>query len=103
MKKKKDFLFRRIEYDLRSPANTTQGNPLNARSPVLRHKQIRQDSISSDLSNLTVDSEGNLENEWATWNKIINNWPVYIKKKTTMDSSNKYPSNKSIKERLNCF
>jgi hypothetical protein len=73
--------FRRIEYDLRSPANTTQGNPLHARSPELRHKQLRQDSISSDLSNLTIDSEGNLENEWAIWNKIINNWPVYIKKK----------------------
>ncbi len=52
------FIYRRIEYDLKSPANATQGILVNTRSPELHHKQIRQDSISSDLSNLTVDQDG---------------------------------------------
>ncbi|CAF0835245.1 unnamed protein product [Adineta steineri] len=72
---------RRIEYDLKSPANAPQNNIVNTRSPELHHKQIRQDSISSDASNLTVDNDGNLENEWNTWNRIINNWTIYMKKK----------------------
>jgi len=61
--------------------NGTSNPLINARSPELRHKQIRQDSISSDLSNLTTDSEGNLENDWALWNNIINNWNVFMRKK----------------------
>jgi hypothetical protein len=52
------FFNRRIEYDLRSPANATQSPLINTRSPELRHKQIREDSISSDLSILTTDSDG---------------------------------------------
>ena len=24
---------------------------------------------------------GNLENEWVVWNKIVNNWSAYMKKK----------------------
>ncbi|CAF4413998.1 unnamed protein product, partial [Rotaria magnacalcarata] len=51
-------------------------------SPELHHKQLRQDSVSSDLSNLTTDSDGNLENEWVLWNKIINNWSAYSRKKS---------------------
>ncbi|UJR14631.1 hypothetical protein I4U23_001625 [Adineta vaga] len=73
---------RRIEYDVKSPVNSTPTNNLvHTKSPELRQKQFRQDSISSDASNLTVDNDGNLENEWGTWNKIINNWTTYIKKK----------------------
>ncbi len=71
------FKYRRIEYDLKSPAHANQ---VNSRSPELHHKQLRQDSVSSDLSVLTNDTD-NLESEWATWNKIINNWPAYMKKK----------------------
>jgi hypothetical protein len=52
------FLNRRIEYDLRSPGNTTQSPLISTRSPELRHRQIRKDSISSDLSILTTDSDG---------------------------------------------
>ena len=73
------------------------------RSMVLHHQQQgREDSISSDQSNLTVDSEGisrlissssskkmndyfiegNLENEWVVWNKLVNQWPMYMKKKS---------------------
>ncbi len=52
------FFNRRIEYDLRSPANATQSPLINTRSPELRHRQIRKDSISSDLSILTTDSDG---------------------------------------------
>ncbi len=60
----KFFFYRRIEYDLRSPGNATQG-PLvnNTRSPELHHKQIRKDSISSDLSSLTTDSDGMILNK----------------------------------------
>ncbi|CAF1539373.1 unnamed protein product [Adineta ricciae] len=73
---------RRIEYDTKSPANSTQTNHTgHPKSPELHHKQLRQDSISSDVSNLTIDADGNLESEWSAWNKIINNWTTYIKKK----------------------
>ncbi|CAF2893292.1 unnamed protein product [Rotaria sp. Silwood2] len=72
---------RRIEYDLKSPVITTQGTSVNTRSPELHHKPLRQDSVSSNLSNVTIDSDGNLEGEWVVWNKIINNWSTYIKKK----------------------
>ncbi len=72
---------RRIAFDHRSPGNTTQVTLAQSRSPELRSKQIRQDSISSDMSALTTDNDGNLENEWVVWNKIIHQWAVYIKKK----------------------
>ncbi|CAF3794275.1 unnamed protein product [Rotaria sordida] len=72
---------RRIEYDTKSPVNTTQNPLANLRSPESYHEQLRQDSVSSDLSNVTTDSDANLENEWIIWNKIINNWSIYIKKK----------------------
>jgi hypothetical protein len=54
------FLFfqRRIEYDLKSPTSATHNPIVNIRSPELHHKQGRADSISSDLSNLTIDSDG---------------------------------------------
>ncbi|CAF4354133.1 unnamed protein product [Rotaria socialis] len=73
---------RRIEYDLKSPVNSVPVTLVNSRSPELHHKQLRQDSVSSDLSNLTTDSDGNLENEWVLWNKIINNWSAYSRKKS---------------------
>ena len=44
-------------------------------------KTNRQDSISSDLSSMTVDSDGNPENEWVVWNKIVHQWSTYLKKK----------------------
>ena len=72
---------RRIADDLRSPTNGIQINSTNPRSPELQRKATRQDSISSDMSVLTTDSDGNLENEWVVWNKIINNWPMYMKRK----------------------
>ncbi|CAF3719685.1 unnamed protein product [Rotaria sp. Silwood1] len=72
---------RRIAYDLKSPVNTTQGTLVNTRSPELHHKPLRQDSVSSDLSSLTIDSDANVENEWSEWNKIINNWSAYMRKK----------------------
>ena len=49
---------RRIEYDLKSPTSATYNPIVNIRSPELHHKQGRADSISSDLSNLTIDSDG---------------------------------------------
>ena len=52
------FVYRRIQYDLKSPVNAAQSTIGHTRSPELHHKQLRQDSISSDLSNLTVDSDG---------------------------------------------
>ncbi|CAF3744061.1 unnamed protein product [Rotaria sp. Silwood1] len=73
---------RRIEYDLKSAASAILKPLVNKRSPELHHKQGRKDSISSDLSNLTIDSDGNLDNEWVIWNKLVNNWPVYMKKKS---------------------
>ncbi len=66
---------------MRSPGNATQNVITNPRSPELHHKQLRCDSISSDLSILTTDSDGNLENEWIVWNKIITNWSFDMKKK----------------------
>jgi hypothetical protein len=54
------YVYRRIEYDLKSPATTTQSTLVNTRSPELHHKQIRQDSVSSELSNLTIDSDGRI-------------------------------------------
>lgn len=69
---------RRIEIDLKAPLS--QGLT-NSRSPELLRKTIRQDSISSDLSSLTIDSDGNPENEWAVWNKIVNQWSNYLKRK----------------------
>ena len=50
--------FRRIEDDLKSPVNPVHSSVSQTRSPELIHKPLRQDSISSDLSNLTVDSDG---------------------------------------------
>jgi hypothetical protein len=73
---------RRIEIDLKSPTSAILNPQVNIRSSELHHKQGRQDSISSDLSNLTTDSEGNLENEWIVWNKLINQWSMYTKKKS---------------------
>jgi hypothetical protein len=70
------FFKRRIEYDLRSPGNATQSTSTSARSPELRH-----DSLATDLGILTTDSDGNLENELVVWNKMINNWAFYMKKK----------------------
>lgn len=52
------FCFRLIEDDLKSPVNAAVSTVNQTRSPELTHKPIRRDSISSDLSNLTVDSEG---------------------------------------------
>jgi hypothetical protein len=51
-------IYRRIAYDLKSPVKATQGNLAHGRSPDSHHTPIRQDSISSDLSNFTVDSDG---------------------------------------------
>ncbi|CAF1297713.1 unnamed protein product, partial [Adineta ricciae] len=48
---------RRIEYDLKSPASAIHNPIVNKRSPELHHKQGRADSISSDVSNLTIDSD----------------------------------------------
>ncbi|CAF3535619.1 unnamed protein product [Rotaria sordida] len=73
---------RRIEYDLKSPASAILKPIVNTHSPELHHKQGRKDSISSDLSNLTIDSDGNLDNEWVIWNKLVNNWSLYMKKKS---------------------
>lgn len=75
------FLFRRIADDLKSPTHPIQTIITNPRSPELHRKQTRQDSISSDMSVLTTDSDGNLENEWVVWNKIVNNWSMYLKRK----------------------
>jgi hypothetical protein len=91
---------RRLEVDLKSPANATSSSIANARSPESNRKNFREDSVSSDLSTLTTDSDGmiiqksnfffffdkiiylgNLENEWVVWNKIISNWSVYMKRK----------------------
>ena len=65
----------------------------------LHHQEPRKDSIASDSSHLAIGSDGRsaarvyqasevpsarlgqLENEWMTWNKVVNNWPVYRKKK----------------------
>jgi hypothetical protein len=66
---------------LRSPGNATQSTSIVARSPELRHKPVRQDSLATDLGILTTDSDGNLENEWVVWNKMVNNWAFYMKKK----------------------
>jgi hypothetical protein len=49
---------RRIEIDLKSPTSAILNPQVNNRSSELHHKQGRQDSISSDISNLTIDSEG---------------------------------------------
>jgi hypothetical protein len=51
---------RRIEIDLKSPTSATLNPIVNIRSSELHHKQGRQDSISSDLSNLTIDNDGRI-------------------------------------------
>ncbi len=66
---------------MRSPGNATQSTSIVARSPELRHKSVRQDSLATDLGILTTDSDVNLENEWVVWNKMVNNWAFYMKKK----------------------
>ena len=66
------------------------------RSMDLHHHQGREDSISSNQSNLTIDSEGNLENEWMVWNKLVNNWPMYMKKKSTWIRVNQLEKNRFI-------
>ncbi|CAF4183124.1 unnamed protein product [Rotaria socialis] len=74
---------RRIEYDLKSPASATLKPTVNIHSYELHHKQGQQDSISSDLSHLTIDGNDNSENEWMIWNKLINNWSTYMKQNPT--------------------
>ncbi|CAF3962560.1 unnamed protein product [Rotaria magnacalcarata] len=74
---------RRIEYDLKSPASTTLKPTVNIDAYELHHEQGQQDSISGDLSHLTIDNNDNSENEWMTWNKLINNWSTYMKQNPT--------------------
>ncbi|CAF3543864.1 unnamed protein product [Adineta steineri] len=72
---------RRIEYDLKSPTSAILNPITNTRSPELHHNQGQQlDSISTEINNLTIDKDGNLENEWVVWNRIINNWSMTMKK-----------------------
>ncbi len=62
------FFKRRIEIDLKSPISAILNSQVNIRSSELHHKQGRQDSISSDLSNLTIDSEGIIFEEFILYN-----------------------------------
>jgi hypothetical protein len=43
---------------------------------------------------------GNLENEWVVWNKLVNNWPVYMKKKSQWIKVNFTCMNRRGRKRL---
>lgn len=47
--------------------------------------------------------QGNLENEWVVWNKLVNQWPMYMKKKSTWIRVNEMKEKKEEIEHSSCF
>ncbi|XP_023932513.1 EVI5-like protein isoform X1 [Lingula anatina] len=71
---------RQFEQDTKSLISTTSRGSVSGHSR--KGSDISSNSITSTLSNLTLDDQSSPQDEYAVWGKVIGDWETYAKKKT---------------------